>query len=229
MGSVATGAGLFDRLFGPDVSGVMARLDGAIPDPQYADEARAVANAVARRRHEFLVGRACAHAALAAIGRDGVPIAVGRRRRPLWPPGVVGSIAHGGHWAAAVVAATGHVAGLGLDIEPLGPPLTAGAEALVLTTAERRRLPPDHAVARRWAKVAFTAKEAVYKALNPSTGWALDHADVDIDIDLAAGRWHATLADGFPLEGGGGLAGRFEVADDHLFTAVVWWIPNTHG
>jgi len=228
MGSVATGGALVDRLFGPSVSGVVTRLDGVIPEARYADEARAVASAVVRRRHEFLVGRACAHAALAAIGRDSGPIAVGARRQPVWPPGVVGSIAHGGDWAGAVVTATVGVAGLGLDIEPLGPPLAAGVETLVLTAGERRRLPAGDASARRWAKVAFTAKEAVFKALNPSTGWALDHADVEIDLDLAAARWQATVHERFAMEGLW-LTGRFEVVDDHLFTGVLCSNSNTHG
>jgi 4'-phosphopantetheinyl transferase EntD len=220
VGRLATGSGLVDHLFGPDVAGVVAHLGGDPPESRYPEEARAVAGAVARRRHEFLVGRGCAHAALAAIGRDDGPIGVGPGRQPRWPAGVVGSIAHGGDWAGAVVAVAGDVVGLGLDIEPVAPPLSGGVERLVLTAGERHRLPVDPDLARVSAKVAFTAKEAVYKALHPSTGWSLEPADVEIDVDVASGRWHARLHERFPLDGRR-LIGRFEVADDHLFTGVV--------
>jgi len=208
----------------------MARLDGATPDPTpvHAEEAHLLAKAVPRRRHEFLVGRVCAHAALAAIGRDDGAIAVGVRREPLWPMGVVGSIAHGGNWAGAVVAPAERVRGLGLDIEPSGSPLPPEVEDLVLTDAERRRLPSDGPRARRHAKVAFTAKECVYKALYPSTGWALEHSDVEIDLDLAGGRWTATLGGRFP-HGGPGLAGRFEITDDHVFTALLVALDDARG
>ncbi len=222
MGGLATGAGLIGRLFGPDVTGVMARLDGATPDPTpvQAEEARYIANAVPRRRHEFLIGRDCAHAALAAIGRDDGAIAVGARRQPLWPTGVVGSIAHGGDWAGAVVAPAEQARGLGLDIEPLEPPLPPEVADLVLIDAERRRLPAHPPQARLQAKVTYTAKECVFKALYPSTGWFLEHSDVEIDLDLATGRWNATLGEGFPQDGPP-LSGRFEVVGGHLFTAVL--------
>ncbi len=222
MGGLATGAEVIGRLFGSDVTGVMARLDGATPDPTpiQAEEARYVANAMARRRHEFLVGRACAHAALAAMGCDAGAIAVGAHREPLWPTGVVGSIAHGGDWAGAVVAPAEQARGLGLDIEPVEPSVPPGVEHLVLTAAERGRLPTDEPQARLQAKVTFMAKECVYKALYPSTGWFLEHSDIDIDLDLAAGRWSAALAEQFALDGPP-LSGRFEIIDDHLVTAIL--------
>ncbi len=217
------GPGLVERLLPPGVAGVIARIDGPLPPWPHPAEAPLVAAAAPRRRREFLVGRTCAHAALAAIGCDDGPIAVGPRREPLWPSGVVGSIAHGGDWACAVVARATHARGLGIDIEPLEPSLSPGVENLVLTPAERMRLPGDRGLA---AKVVFSAKECVYKALYPSTGWALEFSDVEIDLDLEARRWRATLDERFPLDGRD-LAGRVEVADGHLFTVVLRAIFNT--
>ena len=215
------GRELLARLIPQSVSGVVAPLADALPGPPPAPaEAALVTNAVSRRQREFLAGRACAHAALAAIGCDVEVIGVGPYREPLWPEGVVGSIAHGGDWAGAVVALAGDTAGVGLDIEPLDPPLTPDVERLVLTEAERQRLPADQHQAAVSAKVVFTAKECVYKALFPSTGWRLEFSDVEIELDLAGGRWQGVLDDRFPLAGQS-VAGRFEVVADHVFTAVV--------
>ncbi|MGI9023755.1 MAG: 4'-phosphopantetheinyl transferase family protein [Acidimicrobiales bacterium] len=209
---------LLERLLPPTVAGVITRIDDAMPSPD-PTEAALVTSAVARRRHEFLVGRACAHSVLAALGRDDGPIGVGSRRQPLWPDGVVGSIAHGGDWAGAVVAREPDAAGLGLDIERLEPPLAPDVEALVLSRAEKARLPADP----RASKVIFMAKECVYKALFPATGWALEFSDVQVDLDLDGGRWRADLV-GRP---GPELSGRFEVADGHAFTAVLYATSNT--
>ncbi|MDQ6910424.1 MAG: hypothetical protein M3Z84_06530 [Actinomycetota bacterium] len=110
-------AGALARLLPQTVSGRVARLDD-----QWAPSADPAEvpplGAAPQRRREFLGGRACAHAALSAIGRDDGPTAVGARHEPTWPPGVVGSISHGGEWAGAVVALDVDAIGLGLDIEP---------------------------------------------------------------------------------------------------------------
>ena len=71
----------------------------------------------------------------------------------------------------------------------------------------------------RWAKAAFSAKECVYKALYPSTGWFLEHADVDVDLDLAEGTWRAALVGAFRWDGPD-LAGRLQITDGHLFTGI---------
>lgn len=219
MAFLATGAWPVAQLLPATAIAEARRLDLAAPAPPlHSAEAAAVATALPGRRHEFTVGRACAHAALARLGRDGDVIAVGPRRQPLWPPGVVGSIAHGGDWAGAIVALATDASGLGLDIEPLDPPLPPEVVALVVSATETARLPLDHSIAAHAPKLVFMAKECVYKALFPSTGRELEFADVEVDLDLDGRRWDAVVAG----RSGQALSGRFEVTDGHLFTAGGW-------
>ncbi|HYX43772.1 MAG TPA: hypothetical protein VE760_01930 [Acidimicrobiales bacterium] len=194
-------------LFPSDAIGVLARIGDAAP--LHAQERRAVVGAGERRRREFLTGRACAHAALAALGRDEGPVPVGPRREPVWPPGVVGSIAHAGDWAGAVVAPADALWALGFDLEALDPPLTPDVERLVAVARD----PNDP----YRSKVAFSAKECVYKCLFPATGWPLAFADVAVDLDLAGGWFQARLADPYrhpPLHG------RLVVEHGYVFTGL---------
>jgi 4'-phosphopantetheinyl transferase EntD len=102
---------------------------------------------------------------------------------PVWPPGIVGSLAHDDSVAVAAVASAGRFRGVGIDVEPafaLPPELAAR----VATAAERRRYP----TAVIESRLLFTVKEAIFKALNPIDGVFLDFRDVDVDLDDNRGR-----------------------------------------
>lgn len=187
----------------------------------HAEERARVDGASSRRQVEFFGGRACARAALRARGFLEVPIGVGAGREPLWPPGVVGSIAHGGRWCGAVVAGVDETGGLGLDIEPLRP-LALDVEGVVLTSEEIERLPTSHELAGCASTIAFSAKECLYKCLFPITRWAFEFHDVIVELDVHSLRYRARLSDRFlgqrpRLET---LVGEFRVLDDHVFTAL---------
>lgn len=138
----------------------MAQLDAA--------ELTAVANAVEHRQHEFASGRVLLRQLMASR----LPIAVGRSRAPVLPPGWVGSLAHDRAIAVAAVSQSPNVAGLGIDVEP-DEPLAADIARMVLRPDERRM---D-------AHLAFTLKEAAYKAWSTTGGDFLDHHDVRLEVD----------------------------------------------
>ena len=191
------------------------------------EETILVRSAGIQRRREFAAGRACAHAALQMLGRDGEPIGRGRRGEPLWPPGVVGSISHAGGLAAAAAARVGDAWAIGLDIESRDPPLSPADERFVLAGAAASTLGGgDHRLAPYRAKIAFSAKETVFKCLYPHTGWLLEFGDVDLSLDLDHGTYVATVDARFggAAPAGGALAGRLAVTQDHIFTAL--WLPR---
>jgi hypothetical protein len=96
---------------------------------------------------------------------------------PIWPAGIVGSLAHDARVAVAAVAKTDHVAALGIDVEPaqvLPPELVE----LVATPQEQQRITDDPFHGRLF----FVAKEAVYKAVYPIERTFLDYHDIEIDL-----------------------------------------------
>jgi 4'-phosphopantetheinyl transferase EntD len=132
--------------------------------------------------------RVAARALLDELGADrSAPLPRSPSGAPLWPAGIVGSLAHDEAFAVAAAARRGRVVGLGLDVEP-AEPLPEEVVDIVLSETERRETGGD-GVAQR---LVFVAKEAVYKATHPLDGLWLDFPD--IEVRLAEGT--ATLRDG---------------------------------
>ena len=193
---------------------------GELTEPDaYAVEARVVERAVAKRRDEFLSGRACARAALRALGLPPGPIPRGPRGGPEWPAGVVGSITHCDGYRAAAVAHARDVRTIGIDAEP-DTPVPDGVLALVGLDAERvmlDELATSHPGVR-WDKLLFSAKESVYKAWFPLTHAWLDFTEARITIDPEGGTFDAALLVPAPVAR---FSGRWLAGNGLLVTAVV--------
>jgi 4'-phosphopantetheinyl transferase EntD len=135
--------------------------------------------AVAARRASG-AARMVARQLLAELGHAPCPILKAASGAPLWPQGVVGSLAHDDEIAVAAVAAHGTINGLGVDIEPAAP-LPLDMIDLVASPRERLALGDDP----HHARLLFAAKEAVYKAVHPLDGVFLEFHDIAVDL---AGR-----------------------------------------
>jgi 4'-phosphopantetheinyl transferase EntD len=136
--------------------------------------------ATQRRRVYFSLGRAAARDALADLGEVVSPVRRGADGEPLWPDGIVGAITHSGEVAMSIVGRRTEYLGLGLDIEQLEPGLSARAERLVCTPAERAWLATGP---ESWRTMLFSAKEAVFKALYPIERVWLAFGDAEL-------TWH---------------------------------------
>jgi 4'-phosphopantetheinyl transferase EntD len=116
---------------------------------------------------------------LAELGASaGVELPRSASRAPIWPPGFVGSLAHDGEYAAAAVARSNSLRGVGIDIEP-ALPLPEELLDMIVTQSERGQINRDLVLAR----LLFCIKEAVYKATNPFDGVFLEHHDVEISLE----------------------------------------------
>lgn len=149
-------------------------------DPPALSEAETalVASAASRRRAHFAAGRACAHAALAMLGEPATSVLRSEAGAPLWPVGVVGSIAHCELLAAAVVAQASAWRALGIDVEPARP-LPADVAGYALTSEERRRFAANTALPEA-ALLAFSAKECVHKCMHPLLDLFLEFDEIEI-------------------------------------------------
>ncbi|WP_162197183.1 4'-phosphopantetheinyl transferase family protein [Loktanella sp. S4079] len=98
-----------------------------------------------------LTGMSC----LAGRGADGAPE---------WPNGLCGSISHCGGCSVAMVGALAHWSGLGIDIEQhLNTDIAAEIAPVALTQSEQDEFGCDPLQ----VALAFSAKESLFKALNP--------------------------------------------------------------
>lgn len=144
--------------------------------PLMGSEAHAIRRAVASRKREFRRGRACARQALGLLGLPRIEVPVGPDREPLWPPGYVGSITHCEGFVGAVASPTSVCSALGFDAEPARslPPEVC---KLVLSVGEM-----EQTAAASSELVFFSAKEAIHKALFPTTRIWMDFLDVELRI-----------------------------------------------
>jgi 4'-phosphopantetheinyl transferase EntD len=139
-----------------------------LPAGLHPDEA-AFAHALPEaRRTGWIGGRAALRAALEAAGIEAPDaILATPRGAPLLPPGAVGSLSHKRTIAVALVARAGTPpAALGIDVEEIRP-LRTDIAPRVLTPDELADLPADGPARDAAVLLRFSAKEAIYKALDP--------------------------------------------------------------
>jgi len=141
-------------------------------------EAGAFASSAIKRRRASGAARIVARELLGQLGCSRMtPLPRSTSGAPLWPKGIVGSLAHDSRVAIAAVGRSHDVTALGVDIEPAEKlPFEL---ALIATPRERLK------ISSHWyiGPLLFTAKEAVYKAVYPLDNVFLEHHDVEIDFD----------------------------------------------
>ena len=170
------GLGALDWPFGNDrpLAAVFVRVADHSTSLHPA-ERELVATAGRARTMAFSSGRRAARCALGELGVRDQPV-LAQGRAPLWPAGAVGSITHSAALAAAVVGHTAHWAGVGADLTTQRR-VTARVAKRLLLPAELTALPSDD-----WRTAIFSAKESVYKAVNPLCGEFLAFQDVHISV-----------------------------------------------
>ncbi|MDH6213054.1 4'-phosphopantetheinyl transferase family protein [Streptomyces pseudovenezuelae] len=226
---------MIEELLPPEVVAVeVLGDDGSEPAPLYPEEAAVVAQAVAKRRREFALVRACARRAMEKLGVPPGPLLPGERGAPGWPAGLVGSMTHcDGYCAAALIRAT-DLASLGIDAEPHGPLPEGVLDAVSLPAeADRLRGLAQERPGVHWDRLLFSAKESVYKAWFPLTGQWLEFTEADIEVFLDPGErlhggFRADLLVPGPLVGRRRVShfeGRWTVQRGLVATAIS--VPHT--
>lgn len=150
------------------------------------EEAASITSRKDRMRDASGAARHVARGLLGQAALPAAPILKAASGAPVWPAGVIGSMAHDDAFAVAVVASEASFAGVGIDVEP-AEPLAEDVAAIV-------RMPGDvleglEGLEERLAnRLLFAAKEAVYKAVFPCDQVILGFEDVAIDFPRAEGR-----------------------------------------
>jgi len=192
------------------------------PDATLPPQEAAIVERVSdKRRREFTAGRECARIALGKLGVVPVPILIGERGAPQWPPGIVGSITHCDGYRAAAAAHASDVAAIGMDAEP-DDPLPRGVLDVISLPAERARLAAlaGEGPAVCWDRLLFSAKESVYKAWFPLTGRWLGFEDADVTITPDGTFTARLLAELTETQPPASFAGRWLASGGLILTAI---------
>lgn len=151
----------------------------------FPEELEAVAGAVPRRQYEFATARVLARHAMQALGLVAAPVARGQRREPLWPETVKGSLTHAGDLAVAAVAVAHSVGAVGIDLEVSGR-VQENLYDMLFSRSEQAAIRASRPAV---AGLLFSAKEAAYKATFPLAGHFIDFHEVEVEPELAQGRF----------------------------------------
>lgn len=147
------------------------------------EEAGAFRRSAVEVRRASGAARIVARTLIERLGHQRPALAKSPAGPPIWPEGVLGSLAHDSSVAVAAVTARENLAGIGIDIEP-AELLPAELLEIVTTPRERASLAADP----HRGRLFFVAKEAVYKAVFPRDQTFLNHHDVEIDLSNQTAR-----------------------------------------
>jgi 4'-phosphopantetheinyl transferase EntD len=176
-----------------------------------------------KRRQEFTAGRTCARMALEEFGITDTSVLIGKKREPLWPEQIVGSITHCEGYCAAVVAGQRSFAALGVDAET-NRALPEEVLSLVADHDEQRWLHSAPKCAIHWDRLLFSIKESVYKVWYPLVGTWLGFHDVRVHIEPNLKEFQVDLHGAHPshrMAGPSVLRGGYLVRNNLLLTAIV--------
>jgi 4'-phosphopantetheinyl transferase EntD len=216
--------GTQEQLF-PDGVVLVTGRDLAGAADLFPEEQQAIARATPARRHEFALGRCCAHEALAILGEPYVAIPMGRFRDPVWPFGYVGSITHCQGFCAAAVARSvsannsSAIRGVGLDSEP-SVPLPNELAGVICSEDEVAWMAKQRGHGMPWDRLFFCAKESAYKCLFPTTHRFLEFRDIQVQFNPENGSFDVTMPSLFASPSH--LSGRYATRDNVLLAATTW-------
>ena len=141
------------------------------------EEMAGFAGSVIKVRRASGAARIVARQLMSRLGRAPQPIPRSTAGMPVWPGGIVGSLAHDARIAVAAMARQDDFLGVGVDIEPAEP-----LERTCWASLQPRRSDGQLTTIRYRGRLLFSIKEAIYKAVYPLDGTFLDHHDVEVDL-----------------------------------------------
>jgi 4'-phosphopantetheinyl transferase EntD len=177
-----------------------------------AEETALAASMKGSRLRDFTCGRHSAHLAQTLLGLSECPV-LQQGRAPVWAPGLCGSISHSQQLALAGVTTLWR--SIGVDVELIDR-VTPKLHNSLFLPEEISAL----ALLPAWAPaVAFSAKEAGYKAIYPLVGEFIGFHQASIDLHWESQefriRYHGAHSGNNALESG---IGHWRIAGDHVIT-----------
>lgn len=176
------------------------------------------------RRESFYLGRKAARKVLRELGiADHVPVLKGQGEEPLWPPGIVGSIAHSGSFAAAVVGSHIQYAGLGIDIEMLAKRISFSLSRRLCSPRELEAFSGSSEDRIMQLLKIFSAKEAFYKAAYPTIKRPLGFRDVELHFAEAWLSYFGRIIEPKESEIDLNITGELMIREDLLMSSAVFY------
>jgi len=215
-------------LLGPAVSVGYAQPTLGDPADLLPAELSCTAGMVSHRLKEFAAGRAAVRMATMADGSEPFAVPMGIDRAPVWPKGIIGSIAHSSDACLAAISRRKRYVAIGIDIEPYAP-LPPDIAAEVVHEGDGLELDSGAApLTQHFAAEVFSAKEAAYKCQFSLTGSMLGFDALSIRLMPKSQRFEARFEESVgSFRAGDTLGGGYALIGGHILTVASipteWW------
>jgi enterobactin synthetase component D len=174
------------------------------------------------KRKQHVASRLCATRVLLEAGAADTVVDRGDDRCPVWPQGFVGSLTHTRTFVAAAAAAAKRVRSLGLDSEQIVYDDESSAITQVCCSHQELRTLAVWPMHPRCAvTLLFSAKEALFKCINPVVLEFFDFVDAEVAcIDARRRTISIRLCRplGTDFAAGQTFEGRYAFAFGHVHT-----------
>jgi len=133
------------------------------------------------RRQEYIAGRACACESLKQLLIFDFKILRKKNRAPIWPLNIIGSITHSKNEVFTVALEQGEYQGIGIDCEVLiDKKKFLSLSSHIATAIDISFLQNSQMDEKTVCTLIFSAKESLYKALNPIVDifFGFEHASI---------------------------------------------------
>lgn len=183
-----------------------------------------IRRSIPARQYEYLLGRLAAGVLLSECGVNLADCWVhSQQRRPIWPKKIIGSIAHSNQliWVAAGLAQRPNMF-IGTDVESLEQSNDVLRALDLCYSSDERQIVSS---VKHGRLIGFTAKEALFKCLNPICDVLFGFLDakivkldsvhqtfvIELRISLSAELTKQTL-----------IQGEFRFFLDHVWAGIKW-------
>ena len=133
-----------------------------------------------KRIEQFLAGRWCAIKASEKLGLIIDEVGIGPDRSPIWPDEIVGSISHTKKYAISVVGKSEDYLSVGVDVEEIIDSNRFGDIASKVVTKIDQDLLISSKNKEMCGTIVFSAKESLYKCLNPIVGMYIGFLEASV-------------------------------------------------
>jgi len=161
----------------------------------HASEKRCVDAAVDKRRAEFSTGRILAARALHLLDVPAQAILKGANNEPVWPAGTVGSITHSSQMCVVALAYDHVCDGIGLDVENCDAEVSNVAHLILRKDELTKEVRQGGAKYDDSVRLAFSAKESVFKAVFAQMKRFIEFEEVSLKFDAARQTFSAAAPD----------------------------------
>lgn len=177
-----------------------------------------------KRKSEYIGGRICANELFSKHKINDLILKNDDKRRPIWPASFVGSITHSKDKVYASVAKSSDYKSIGIDAELImSEKRRVSIQEEILMQEELELYDKHNETKELIATIVFSAKEALYKLINPLTNvfFGFEHAQV-LHINFQAMEFKIELnSDLNELKAFNAIyEGEFRVRDNEVLTAL---------